>query len=123
MDSSQEVNDDSSRSRVLSCLVLCKCPVSQEYAESRARVGFEHVHYGLSCSLYLLSTDRCEDTVVDSVVQEQHLSRLNEDSCQREQVVVDEYVYTGSKYTQYYCHYRTDHVVSEDCNEHSDNTY
>ena len=61
--------------------------------------------------------------MVDRVVQEQHLGRLNEDSCQREQVMVDEHVYTGSKYAQYYGHYRTDYVVSEDSNEHTDNTY
>ena len=123
MDSSQEVNDDSSRSRVLGRLVLCKCPVCQEHSESRTRVGFEHVHDGLSRCLDLLGTDRCKDAVVDGIVQEQHLGRLNEDGCQREQVVVDEYVYTGSKHAQYYSHYRTGYVVSEDSNEHSDNTY
>ncbi len=43
----------------------------------------------LPASAACVNTDWSKDTVVDRVVQEQYLRRLNEDGCQRKKSVVD----------------------------------
>ena len=123
MNTTEEVDDDSAGCGILCCLVFCEHPVCEQNAEARARVSFKHVHDGLAGCLDLLSTDRCEDTVVNSVVEEQDLGRLDKDCGQREKVVLDKNINTCGQNCEDCCHERADYIVAEDCDQHTDDTY
>ena len=64
----------------------------QQQAQARAGVGLEQEQDRLAVSGASVVPERREDAVVDRVVEEQHLGRLDEDRGQRQQVVVDQEV-------------------------------
>ena len=66
-------------------------------------------------------TDGAEDAVVDGVVQEQHLGRLNKDGHQRQQAVRHKEVHTGGQHGEDGGHERADDVVAKDGQQHTQN--
>ena len=121
MDTAEEVDDDGARSRVLGHLILGEHPVSQQDAEARARVGLQHVHDGLACGLNINRTERGEYAVVDCVVEEQHLCRLDEDGNQRQEAVVDQEVDACGQDCQNRSHQRSNCIVTDDRHDHTQN--
>lgn len=69
----------------------------------------------------LTCTDGAEDAVVDGVVQEQYLGRLNKDGHQRQQAVCHKEVHTGGQHSEDGGHERADDVVAEDGQQHTQN--
>ena len=82
MDTTQEVNDRRTGSRLFS-VTTTKHHVRQQNTETRARVRFNQEEDGLAMFSGLLNTQWREDTVVDCVIQEQDFRRFNEDRGQR----------------------------------------
>ncbi|CDN44464.1 hypothetical protein BN871_EW_00170 [Paenibacillus sp. P22] len=64
--------------------------VGQQDAETRARVGLQHEQDRLAGFLGLLDRDRVQDAVIDRIVQEQDLRRLDQDVDQRNKMVGDQ---------------------------------
>ena len=122
VDTAEYVHDQSAGSGVLSSLILGEHPVSEQDACACAGVGLDQVEYGLSKCLDLLSSERCEDTVVDRVVQEQDLSGLYEDRYQRKESCIDKDVNAALQEYQNSCHNRADQVEAYDCEEHAQDT-
>lgn len=81
MDTAEEVNDGSTGSRSLRG-AAAEEHVSQQDAEAGAGVGLKQEEDGLALVQGLLDAQRCEDTVVDGVVEEEDLGRLDEDAGQ-----------------------------------------
>ena len=122
MDAAQEVDDDGAGGRLLGRLVLAEEAVGQKDAEAGAGVGLEHVHDGLASGLGLLGGDGHEDAVADGVVEEQDLSRFDEDGKQRQQVSVDEKLDARLQNDQDSSHEGTNAVVACDHQEHAQDT-
>ena len=119
MDAAEQMNDDGARSGVLGHLILGEHPVCQQNAEARARVGFQHVHDGLTHYLNLLCTQRGKYAVVNSVVQEQYLCRLQEYGNQRQQAVIYQEFNTCGQDCQDRCHNRANCIVAQNCHNHA----
>ena len=107
MDTAQEVNDDCTRRGALGT-ALAHQAVCQQDAKARARVCFQQEENGLACFLHLLDAHRGENTVVNSIVQEQHLCRFHKNRSHRQQAVVNQHTYTGS------------HGIGQGCNNRAD---
>ena len=89
MDTAEEMNDYGARCGAL-CRTLARQAVCQQHAESRTRVGLKQEENGFSRFLYLLDSHWGENSVVDCVVQEQNLCRLDENTCHWKKFVVNE---------------------------------
>lgn len=61
-----------------------------------------------------------ENTVVDGVIEEQHLCRFNKDGNQRQQAVADQKINACGKYGENGGHKRADNVVAEDRQQHAE---
>ena len=120
MDTSQQVDDHCAGCRIFCRLILAEEHVGEQDAETRSRVWLQHVHDGLSEFCRLFCGERSEDTVVDSIVQEQYLCRFDEDRYQREQSVFHQDAHSCRQYCEDRAHKRTDRNISEHCKEHSD---
>ena len=122
VDTAENVHDQSAGSGILGCLVIGEHPVSEQYACACAGVGLNEIEYGLAELLNLLCSERSEDTVVDSVVQEQDLSGLYEDGDQRKETCLDQDVNAAGQNYQNACHKRADQVEAYDREEHAQDT-
>ncbi|MNI75591.1 hypothetical protein D3C73_1317580 [compost metagenome] len=89
MDATEEMDDRCTGSRSLRG-AAAKEHIRQQDAEARAGVGFEEEKHRLALLQRLLDAQRRQHAMVDGVVEEQDLGRLNEDAGQREESVVDE---------------------------------
>ncbi|MPM51737.1 hypothetical protein SDC9_98488 [bioreactor metagenome] len=94
MDATEEVDDDGARDRS-AYHARPGDPVRQQEAEAGAGVGLDHEQDGAAGGLGLLDAERGEDAVVDGVVEEQHLGRLDQDRGERQQVVGDQDAHAG----------------------------
>ena len=121
MDAAQQVDDHSTGSGLAGGVVLAEEAVGQQDTKTRAGVGFQHVHDGAAGLSGLTCTDGAEDTVVDGIVQEQHLGGLNKDGHQRQQAVCYQEVHTGGQHGEDGGHERADNVVAEDGQQHTQN--
>ena len=122
MNTAEEMDDDRARCGIPCCLVLGAEPVCKQNAETRTRVSLQHVHNGLAGSSSLLNTDRCEDTMVDRVVEEKYLRRLDKDRRKRKEVCFCEYFNTRCKNCENCRHERSDEEVAENCEQHTEDT-
>ncbi len=60
--------------------------------------------------------------MVDCVVQEQYLCRLNENCCQRKESMAHQHVNAGGQYNQNRRHQRPDQIRTYNCKNHTENT-
>ena len=102
-------------------VVLAEEAVGQQDTKTGTGVGFQHIHDGAAGLSGLACTDGAEDAVVDGVVQEQYLGRLNKDGHQRQQAVRHKEVHTGGQHGEDGSHERADDVVAEDGQQHTQN--
>ena len=107
MDTAQEVNDDCTRRGALGT-ALAHQAVCQQDAKARARVCFQQEENGLACFLHLLDAHRGENTVINGVVQEQHLGRFHKNRSHRQKPIINQQAYTGS------------HGIGQGCNNRAD---
>ena len=121
VDAAQQVDDDSTGSGLAGGVVLTEEAVGQQDAKAGAGVGIQHIHDGATGLSSLTCTDGAEDAVVDGVVQEQHLGRLNKDGHQRQQAVRHKEVHTGGQHGEDGGHERADDVVAKDGQQHTQN--
>ena len=91
VDAAEELDDRRARGRRLGH-ALAEDGVGQQQAEARAGVGLEQEQHRLARLRGLLDAERGQHAVVDRVVEEQHLGRLDEQRGQRQQAVVDQEV-------------------------------
>ena len=122
MNTAEEVNDECARSGSSCVFILGEEPVSEQHACAGTRVCLNHVEDGVAESLDLLCAERCEDAVVDRVVEEQHFCRFNKDRDQREKSVVNEHLYAAAENGENACHERTHEIEAQDRKEQTDNT-
>ena len=122
MDTAKEVDDDRAGGGLSGHIILGEEHVGKQDAQAGAGVGFQHVHDGLTGFFNLCSTDGCEDTVVDGVVQEQDLGRLDKDGCQRQKVRVDQRVDTCCQDIHDGCHQRAHDIAAENGQQHAQDT-
>jgi len=64
---------------------LAEEPVGEQDTKTRARVRLEQEEHGLAVFLRLLNAERAEHAVIERVVEEEHLCRLDDDGCERQQ--------------------------------------
>ena len=122
VDTAEYVHDQSAGSGILGCLVIGEHPVSEQDACACAGVGLDHVEHGLAERLDLLRSERSEDTVVDRVVEEQDLRRLDENRDQRKESCIDQDVNAARQEYQNACHKRSDQVEAYDREQHAQDT-
>ena len=79
MNTAKQMYDECTRSRSLCVFILGEEPVCKQNTCTGTRVGFNHVENGMTDCFHLLCTKRCEDAVIDCVVEEQHFCRFNKD--------------------------------------------
>ncbi len=89
MDATEEVDDRGARSRGAGH-ALAEQHEGEQQAETGAGVGLEEEEDRLAVLERFVRAERREDTVVDRVVEEEDLGRLDEDRRERQQAVVDE---------------------------------
>ena len=77
VDAAEKLDNHGSRSR-LARISPAEKPVCEQYAQSGTGVGFEQEHDRLPRFAGLFDADRREDSVIDGVVEKQHLGRLHE---------------------------------------------
>ena len=94
MDAAEELDDDRSRRR-RTRRAAREGPIGQQDAEARPGIGFQQEHDRLARLARLFDPDRREDSVVDRIVQEEHLGRFDEDRDQRQQTVFDHQRHAG----------------------------
>ena len=120
MDTAEQVNDNRAGSGLTCGLVLAEQAVRQQNAQTGTGIGLEHVHDGAAGLCSLADANWVENTVVDGVVQEQHLCRFNKDGNQRQQAVADQKINACGKYGENGGHKRADNVVAEDRQQHAE---
>ena len=113
MDAAQQVDDDRAGGGLAGLLVLAAEPVGQQDAQAGAGVRLQHIHDGAAGLGGLPRADGAEDAVVDGVVEEEHLGRLDEDGHQGQQPVGDEDVHPGGQDGEDDRHQRADDVVPQ----------
>ena len=89
MDAAEEVDDDRAGGGGLGD-ALAEQREGEQQAQARAGVGLEQEQDRLAGVLRLGGAQRGQDALVDGVVQEQDLGRLDEDRGQRQQAVGDQ---------------------------------
>ena len=89
VDAAEELDDQRARGRGLG-QALAEERVGQQQAQAGAGVGLEQEQHRLALLRGLLDAERRQHAVVDGVVEEEHLRRLDEDRGQRQQAVVDQ---------------------------------
>ena len=89
VDTTENVNDHGAR-RGIFCHAFAEEPVREQDTEARARVCLEQEEHGLAVLLCLLDAERREDAVVDCVIEEQDLGRLDDDRGERQQAHGDD---------------------------------
>ena len=120
MDTAEQVDNDRAGCGILCGAVFGKEPVGQQHAEAGAGVGLQHIHDGFTRFRDLLCADRCENAVVDRVVEEQNLCRLEENRNQRQQAVVDQEGDACGQDGQDTAHDRADRIVTNDGHDHAE---
>ena len=60
--------------------------------------------------------------MIDRIVQEQYLCRLNKDRNQRKQAMANQDIDTSCQNSQDTTHHRTNNRIPQDCQQHSDDT-
>ncbi len=114
VDTAEELDDDGAGGRRLGD-ALAGNPVAQQDAKPRTGVGLEQEQHRLAGLDDLGRTQRGQDAMVDGVVEEQDLGRLDEDRGQWQQAVVDQGVDdVGGRVTES-GHQWADQVEAEHC--------
>ena len=70
-------------------------PISQEHAEAGAGVRFQQEEHGFAHFLRLLDAQGSQDAVVDGVIEEQNLRRLDKEGGQGQHAHGDDALHTG----------------------------
>ncbi|CAH0180892.1 hypothetical protein SRABI106_01098 [Rahnella aquatilis] len=96
--------------------------VRHQDAHTRTRVRFDQEEDRFTGFSRLLDTQRREDTVVDSVVEEQDFRRFNKDRRQRQQVMNNHDVHACSQHFRQCFYQRTDCQEGQNGQQHTDNT-
>ena len=81
MNTAKDVNDHRPRRGRL-CHPPAEQPIGEQDAETRARVRLKQEEHGLAVFLRLLDTERAEHAVVEGIVEEENLRRLDDDGRQ-----------------------------------------
>ena len=71
--------------------------VGKQQTEARAGVGLQQEQDRLALFSGLLDAQRGQHAMVDGVVEEQHLGRLDDDAGQRQQAVFDQPVHAAAE--------------------------
>ena len=121
MDAAEEMDDDRAGCRTAGRAVLGEEHVGQQHAQAGAGVCLEHVHDRLACLSDLLRADRREHAVVDRIIEEQYLGRLEEHGNQRQQAVVHQERNAGGQHAQDRAHDRADRIIANDGKDHAEN--
>ena len=90
MDTAEEVDNQGTGSGLTGRIVFREEPVGQEDARAGTGIGFNHIEDGLARFGDLFRTEGSEDAMVDGVVQEQDLSRFDEDADEREDASLEQ---------------------------------
>ena len=123
MNAAQEMDDDRARCGILCRFVFGAEPVCKQDTKARSRISLQHVHDGLAGLGCLLYADRRENTVVDRIVQEKHLRRLDEDCRERKEICVRKSFNACREDRKDRCHERADEEVSENRDQHTEDTH
>src|SRR5690554_4978281 len=113
MNTTQEVNH---------CRTGCGClgqslseeHVGKQNTKTRSWIGFQHEDDGFTCFCSLLCAKWCEDSVVDGIVQEQHLGRFHKQMHQWKYIQIDDGVYAGCQEVVQRFHYRSEYIEGQD---------
>ena len=119
MDAAEEVNDGGA-SRGLLGRTTTEHHVGQQHAHARARVRFNQEEDGAAVLGRLLDPQRREDAVVDGVVEEQDLGRLDEDGGERQHVVFHQEADATGQQAGEHLDEGANHEEGEDGQQHAD---
>ena len=121
MNTAEEMNDDSGGRRFLRSSLAIQ-PVCQKHAEARSRVGAQQEEDRLSGLRRLLDAQRSEDTLGNSVIQEQHSRRLHEDRVKNHQALIHQPLHTGREECIQSLENRSCDGLCQQAEHHTDNT-
>lgn len=122
MNTTKYMDDHSTRCGLFCLFIFAKEHICQQHTKTRARVRLQHIHNGFSCFCCLCCCQRSENSMIDRIVQEQYLCRLNKDCKQRKQAVAYQNIDTSCQNSQNATHHRTYNHIPQDCQQHSDDT-
>ena len=121
MNAAEQMNDDGARCGLLGFCVLAEKHVCEQNAKSGTRICFQHIHDRLSGLRCVSCCQRSKNAMIDGIVEEQYLCRLNKNCNQRQNTVRNQNVYTGCEHSQNSAHNRTDNCISQNGENHADN--
>lgn len=87
VDAAEKLNQGSTGSGT-ACRTAAERPIGEQNSETRSGVGFEQEHYRFAELLRLRDAYRRKDAVVDGVIEEHHLRRLDENGDERQQMTL-----------------------------------
>ena len=96
--------------------------VGKQQAETRTRVGFDQENQRLALRGSLLDAERGEDAMVDGVVEEQHLGRLDQDRGKRDKTGADQGVNARAERRRNMLNNRADDREGDHGEDHAEDT-
>ena len=120
VDAAEKLDNHGSRSR-LARISPAEKPVCEQYAQSGTGVGFEQEHDRLPRFAGLFDADRREDSVIDGVVEKQHLGRLHEKRHKRQQSVAYDQLGTAAYEHRQAGNHAADDIVAQNGQQHAEN--
>ena len=120
VDAAEKLDNHGSRSR-LARISPAEKPVCEQYAQSGTGVGFEQEHDRLPRFAGLFDADRREDSVIDGVVEKQHLGRLHEKRHKRQQSVAYDQLGTAAYEHRQAGDHAADNIVAQNGQQHAEN--
>lgn len=98
-------------------------PAGQQYAQPGAWIRFQQEHDRLPGFAGLLDADRREDAVVQGIIEEQHLGRLDQKRHERQQSVADHDLHAVADQQRQPRHRTADDPIAQYGQQHTEDAY
>lgn len=115
--------DDYGAGRRLAHIAAAEKPAGQQYAQPGAWIRFQQEHDRLPGFAGLLDADRREDAVVQGIIEEQHLGRLDQKRHERQQSVADHDLHAVADQQRQPRHRTADDPIAQYGQQHTEDAY
>ena len=116
------MNDHCAGCGIFRYFIFAEEHIGKKHPKSRSGVRLQHIHDGFSELCRLLGRQRGKNTMINSIVKEQHFGRLDKDRYKRKQTIIYKYIDSCGQYRKNCAHKRADCNVAQHREDHSDNT-
>lgn len=122
VDTAEEL-DDYGAGRRLARITAAEKPAGQQYAQPGPGIRLQQEHDRLPGFAGLLDADRREDAVVQGIIEEQHLGRLDQKRHERQQSVADHDLHAVADQQRQPRHRTADDPIAQYGQQHTEDAY